>query len=99
MRRRSPRAPAPRRARGAEAGAGPRRLLRSRSDRVIGGVAAGIAKYFDIDPVIVRVVFVALTFIGGAGLLLYLAALLLVPDDRGHVAADASSFRGKVLIG
>lgn len=82
-----------------EAEAGPRRLLRSRKDRVVGGVAAGIAKYFNIDPVIVRVVFVALTFIGGAGILLYLAALLLVPDERGHVAADASSFRGKVLIG
>jgi phage shock protein PspC (stress-responsive transcriptional regulator) len=78
---------------------GPRRLVRSRGDRVIGGVAAGVARYFNIDPVIVRVVFVALTFIGGAGLLLYLAALLLVPDERGHVAADASSFRGKVLIG
>lgn len=76
----------------------PRKLVRSRTDRVVGGVAAGVAKYFNIDPVIVRVVFVALTFLGGAGILLYLAALLLVPDDRGHVAADASSFRGKVLI-
>jgi phage shock protein PspC (stress-responsive transcriptional regulator) len=76
----------------------PRRLYRSRDDRVLGGVCGGIARYFDIDPVIVRVVAVALTFFGGAGVLLYLAALLLVPDERGHVAADASSFRGKVLI-
>ncbi|HEY6780657.1 MAG TPA: PspC domain-containing protein [Thermoleophilaceae bacterium] len=81
------------------AGQRPRRLYRARRGRVLGGVCAGVADYFKIDPVIVRVVAVAATFFGGAGILLYLAALLLVPDDRGHVAADASSFRGKVLIG
>ncbi len=46
-----------------------------------------------------RVVAVASTFFGGIGILLYLAALLLVPDEQGKIAADASSFRGKVLIG
>ena len=59
----------------------PRRLYRSRDDRVIGGVCGGIAEYFRIDPVIVRVVAVALVFAGGAGLLAYLAAVLLVPDE------------------
>jgi phage shock protein PspC (stress-responsive transcriptional regulator) len=77
----------------------PRKLLRSRRNRVFGGVAGGTAEYFGIDPVIVRVLFVALVFLGGASLLLYLAALLLVPDEDGHVAADASTFRGKALIG
>lgn len=77
----------------------PRRLTRAREGRVLGGVCAGVANYFNIDPVIVRVVAVATTFFGGVGILLYLAALLLVPDDRGHVAADPSSLRGKVLIG
>jgi phage shock protein PspC (stress-responsive transcriptional regulator) len=62
---------------------GPRRLLRSRDDRVITGVAAGIARYFDIDPLIVRIAFVALSFVGGAGLIAYAAAYLLVPTDDG----------------
>jgi phage shock protein PspC (stress-responsive transcriptional regulator) len=77
----------------------PRRLYRAREGRVLGGVCAGIANYFNVDPVIVRVVAVASLFFGGIGILLYLAALLLVPDEHGKIAADASSFRGKLLIG
>jgi phage shock protein PspC (stress-responsive transcriptional regulator) len=60
--------------------AGPRRLYRSRGDRVIGGVCAGIARYFNIDPVIVRIAAVALVFVGGAGVVAYVAALLLMPS-------------------
>jgi phage shock protein PspC (stress-responsive transcriptional regulator) len=60
---------------------GPRRLYRSRGDRVIGGVCGGIANYFDIDPVLVRVGAVALAFLGGAGILAYLAAVLLIPNE------------------
>src|SRR5919106_5752245 len=59
----------------------PRRLLRSRDDRVISGVAGGLGKYFDVDPVFFRVGFVALAFLGGIGLLLYVAALLFVPSE------------------
>jgi phage shock protein PspC (stress-responsive transcriptional regulator)/predicted membrane protein len=61
----------------------PRRLLRSRDDRVIGGVCSGLAKYFNIDPLIVRIAAVALLFAGGISAVAYLAALLLVPDDDG----------------
>jgi len=59
----------------------PRRLTRSRTDRVLGGVGGGLGRYFGIDPVIVRIALVVLTLLGGAGLLLYLATLLLVPSD------------------
>jgi phage shock protein PspC (stress-responsive transcriptional regulator) len=59
----------------------PRRLYQSRDERMIAGVCGGIAEYFGIDPVIVRVIAVALVFAGGAGLLAYLAAWLLVPDE------------------
>src|SRR3954462_6898443 len=63
---------------------GPRRLYKSADDRMIAGVCAGIAEYFAIDAVIVRVIAVALVFAGGAGLLAYLAAWLLVPErDAG----------------
>ena len=61
--------------------ADPRRLTRSSSDRVVGGVAGGLGRYFDIDPIIFRIGFVVLTIAGGAGLLGYAAAWLLVPAD------------------
>jgi phage shock protein PspC (stress-responsive transcriptional regulator) len=79
----------------------PRRLYRSRTDRKIGGVCAGIADYFGIDPVIVRVIAVALTFAGGAGLLAYIAAWLLVPEEPvgGAAAAEASSGRVATVLG
>jgi phage shock protein PspC (stress-responsive transcriptional regulator) len=61
----------------------PRRLLRSRHDRVIGGVCSGLARYFNIDPLIIRIAAVALVFVGGFAIVAYIAALLLVPDDDG----------------
>ena len=60
----------------------PRRLTRSTSDRIFGGVCGGLGAYLGVDPVIVRVVAVVLAFIGGAGVLLYVAAWLLVPSDE-----------------
>jgi phage shock protein PspC (stress-responsive transcriptional regulator) len=63
------------------ASAAPRRLLRSREDRVIGGVAGGLGRYFNVDPVFFRVGFVVSAFLGGLGILLYLAALLFVPSE------------------
>jgi phage shock protein PspC (stress-responsive transcriptional regulator) len=57
------------------------RLRRSRTDRKIAGVAGGLGRHLDIDPVILRVAFVVLVFFGGAGLLLYGAMWLLVPED------------------
>ena len=61
--------------------ADPRRLTRSSSDRVVGGVAGGLGRYFDIDPIIFRIGFVVLTLAGGAGLLGYAAAWLFIPAD------------------
>ena len=77
-----------------------RRLHRSKTDRVIGGVCGGIAEYFRIDPVIVRVAAVALIVAGGAGVLLYLAALLLVPNDgeEGHAPGRGLTIAGVILI-
>jgi phage shock protein PspC (stress-responsive transcriptional regulator) len=61
----------------------PRRLLRSRDDRVLGGVCGGLARYFNVDPLIIRIAAVALVFVGGFAVVAYIAALLLVPDDDG----------------
>jgi phage shock protein PspC (stress-responsive transcriptional regulator) len=75
----------------------PRRLLRSSSDRVIGGVCGGLGRYFNVDPTIFRIGAVVLTFIGGAGLLAYLAALLLIPSDDSPAAAGAPAGRNRWL--
>jgi phage shock protein C len=55
------------------------RLTRSANDKVIGGVCGGLAQYFGIDTVIVRLIFVALIFAGGMGLLLYPILWLIMP--------------------
>ncbi|HEV8152529.1 MAG TPA: PspC domain-containing protein [Solirubrobacteraceae bacterium] len=73
------------------------RLVRSRGDRVIAGVCGGLAEHFRIDPIIVRVAAVALIFAGGAGLLLYLAGVLLLPEGEepaGSAAAAPARSRG-----
>jgi phage shock protein PspC (stress-responsive transcriptional regulator) len=58
-----------------------RKLVRPRSDRWFGGVAAGLGAYFDISPTIYRIAFAALALAGGTGGLLYLAAWLIIPDE------------------
>ncbi|HSV39522.1 MAG TPA: PspC domain-containing protein [Nocardioidaceae bacterium] len=75
-------------------------LRRTTYDRKIAGVAGGLARHLNIDPVIVRVVLVVLIFFGGAGLLLYGAAWLLVPDDSGRPATwhTSDSTRNTLLI-
>jgi len=64
-------------------GFGPERpaLRRPYQDRMLAGVAAGLARYFGVDVTIVRIAFVVLTVIGGAGIPLYLAGLLLIPEE------------------
>ena len=57
------------------------RLRRSVDDRRIAGVAGGLARHLDIDPIIVRVALVVLVFFGGSGLLLYGAIWLLAPEE------------------
>jgi phage shock protein PspC (stress-responsive transcriptional regulator) len=69
----------------------PRLLQRSRSDRMVAGVAGGLARYFDIHPAVFRVGFVVLTLLGGAGVLIYAVAALAMPDEgkRDSIATRA----------
>ncbi|HLC04996.1 MAG TPA: PspC domain-containing protein [Anaerolineales bacterium] len=60
------------------------RLYRSRSDAMLGGVCAGIADYFGIDPTIVRLFFVVFTLVNGVGVAAYLVLWLLVPADEAE---------------
>ena len=56
-------------------------LRRSGDDRMLAGVAGGIARYLDVDVTLVRVIIAALALLNGAGLALYIAAWLLIPED------------------
>ena len=58
-----------------------KRLERSSSDRMVAGVSGGLGRYFDLSPAVFRLGFVILTLLGGAGVLVYLAALLVVPAE------------------
>lgn len=62
-----------------------KRLYRSRSDRMICGVCGGLAKYFDIDPVIIRLIAVLVVFAGGAGILAYIILAIVVPLESSKV--------------
>lgn len=66
-----------------------KRLYRSRKNRMLGGVCGGIAEYFAIDPVIVRLIVVALFFVGGSALLAYVIALIVIPYEPYEMAAGA----------
>ena len=59
--------------------------------RWLGGVAAGLGRYFDVNPLVYRIAFAALALVGGTGLLLYLAAWLVIPgeDDDESIAVEA----------
>src|SRR5258708_5081557 len=77
----------------------PRPLRRSRSDRMIAGVAGGIGEYFRIDPVLVRVGFVALALFGGAGLIVYPIAWIMVPDADGKARGLGEILRiGAIIV-
>jgi len=69
----------------------PRRLSRARDGRWLGGVSAGLGRYFNLSPMIYRIAFVALSLAGGTGILLYVAAWLVIPDDGAEdsIAAEA----------
>lgn len=59
----------------------PRRLFRSMSDRYLSGVCGGFAEYFQVDPLLVRIIWVASVFVGGVGLISYIAAWIIVPEN------------------
>ncbi len=62
----------------------PKRLYRSRTDRVIGGVAGGLAEYMNIDPIIIRIILVVLAFAGaGFVIFLYILGWVIIPEAPG----------------
>ena len=58
-----------------------KRLYRSKKDRMIWGVCGGIANYFNIDPTLVRLAFVLIAMGAGSGILAYIIAAIIIPDE------------------
>jgi phage shock protein PspC (stress-responsive transcriptional regulator) len=72
-----------------------KRLERSRSDRMLAGVCGGLASYFEIHPAFYRVGFVVLTLLGGAGLLIYVAAAVVMPNEGEADSIASAALRGR----
>lgn len=83
-----------------------RRLYRSLVNRYIAGVCGGVAEYFDVDPVLVRVIWFFSIFVHGIGIFAYIAAWIIVPENRQAVVTppppraqkNAQPILGAVLI-
>ncbi|MBR3109512.1 MAG: PspC domain-containing protein [Clostridia bacterium] len=59
-----------------------KQLYKSRTNKKVAGVCGGIGEYFDIDPTLVRLGFVALSFLAGGGLMVYIIAAIIMPDPQ-----------------
>ena len=62
----------------------PRRLYKSRRNRMIDGVCGGLAEYFDVDPTIIRILVVLSTLLGGSGFILYIVGMIIMPVNPEH---------------
>ena len=68
-----------------------KRLYRSRNDKILAGICGGIGKYLDIDPIIIRLIFIVLLLTVGSGILIYLIAWILIPlepEDADFVVKE-----------
>ncbi len=72
---------------------GPRRLYKSRRIRMIDGICGGIAEYFGVDVTIIRLLFVLLAVMGGTGLLVYIAAMIIMPSNPDFMWAPDPNVR------
>ena len=73
-----------------------KRLYRSQSDRMIWGVCGGLAKHFDMDPTLVRIIFVLLLFANGLGILAYIIMTIVVPLEGSKVTTPRDTVKENV---
>lgn len=62
-----------------------KRLYKSNNEKVLVGVCGGIAEYFDIDPTLVRLLWVILLMMGGSGILAYIIAAIIIPNEPEYI--------------
>ena len=70
-------------------------MYRLRDGRVVAGVCAGLAAYFGVDPTLVRLAFALVTVFGGLGVLIYLCAWVVIPEEDGDGSSIAETFVNK----
>ena len=58
-----------------------KRLYKSSTDKKVCGVCGGIANYFDVDPTVIRLIWVIFTLVGGSGMIAYIIAAIIMPDE------------------
>jgi phage shock protein C len=71
----------------------PKKLVRPRADRKIAGICAGLGNYLDLDPIVVRLIWVFLTFVSGLlpGIVVYVLAWIIVPEEpAGHAVVSTT---------
>jgi len=64
------------------------KLARTKSDKMLGGVCGGMGEYFKVDSVVIRLIFVAVTILGGAGILAYIVLWIVVPEEGAASYAE-----------
>lgn len=69
----------------------PRKLMRSSTDKKLGGVCAGLADYFDMDPTVIRLLWLLFVICGGTGVLVYLVLWIVLPLAPGGVIPTSAS--------
>ncbi len=79
------------------------RLHRSETNRVIAGVCGGLGDYFNIDPTIIRIIFILMTIFGGSGILIYIILWLVIPTESSihgvteqNIRENANEMKAKV---
>jgi len=83
-----------------------KKLYRSQRDRMLGGVCGGLADYFNVDSTLIRLIVVAIALFGGVGILAYIAAIIIIPnnpdetpgENKENLIKDKSLFWGSLLI-
>ena len=75
-----------------------KRLYKSRKNKVIDGVCGGIAEYFDVDPVLIRIVAVIFIFTGGAAILAYIIGMIIIPTEPWSEAKSGEEDKGEQAV-
>ncbi len=70
-----------------------KRLYRSQTDKILGGVAGGLGHYFDIDSTVFRLLFVLLAVFGGSGFLIYIILWLIIPDEASQQPTNEATVK------
>lgn len=68
-----------------------KKLYRSKDDRWLGGVCGGIAKYFNVDSTVIRVLFILLALAIGGGILVYIILWIVIPEEPDGLAAESAT--------